>query len=64
VHNALAEAGLSVVTPFGATLYVMIFLSVTPTLAARLGAYYVDDAEIGKSGPARAPSSRACASTC
>jgi len=51
VRNGFAEAGVRVIAPFGATLYVMIFLSAMPALAARLGgAYYVDDAEIGKSG--------------
>ena len=51
MRNGVAEAGVCVIAPFGATLYVIIFLSAMPALAARLGgAYYVDDAEIGKSG--------------
>lgn len=51
MRNRFAEAGVRVIAPFGATLYVIIFLSAMPALAARLGgAYYVDDAEIGKSG--------------
>jgi hypothetical protein len=44
-------SGVRVAAPFGATLWVTFFLSAVPALAARLGgAYYVDDAEIGKSG--------------
>jgi hypothetical protein len=51
VRSAFAEIGVRVAAPFGATLSVTIFLSAVPALAARLGgAYYVDDAEIGKSG--------------
>jgi hypothetical protein len=51
VRKAFAEIGVRVAAPFGTTLCVTIFLSVMPVLAARLGgAYYVDDAEIGKSG--------------
>jgi hypothetical protein len=51
VRNASAEVGVRVTALFGATLCVMSFLSALPAMAARLGgAYYVDDAEIGKSG--------------
>ncbi len=51
MRNAFADIGVRVAAPFGATLCVTILLSAVPALAARLGgAYYVDDAEIGKSG--------------
>src|SRR6266576_507761 len=51
VRNGFADIGVRVAAPFGATLCVTILLSAVPALAARLGgAYYVDDAEIGKSG--------------
>jgi hypothetical protein len=44
-------SGVRATAPFGAALWVTFFLFAVPAMAARLGgAYYVDDAEIGKSG--------------